>query len=154
MFGKNNQKKEEIKRRKNLEKILEFSNNKLWKSFSKNKRNKIIDKYYNLIDSSNIDIRILLEESRQTRITFGTLALAMLFGVFSSALASIMLKYTPNNLWGDIGVVICFLVVFAMILKLVGDFTKDDFRNYKILDRLLKLVEGDEIIKNNSISKK
>lgn len=153
MSGKNNQKKEERKRRQELEKVLEFSNKELWRNLSKTKQNKVIGKYYNIIDSSNFDIKILLDDIRQTRITFAVLIMGMLLGIFASVFASIILKYIPDKKLYDIIMVVSFMAIFWSLIKAVGGLTKEDFREYKILDRLLKLVESDEIVKNNNISK-
>ena len=132
----------EITAKRDIAKRLSKSNKKLWKSLSKEKQEKIVDRYYHASDIENIGIHAVLENNRSIRREFAFLMLGLLFGVFGNLFGSVLEKYLPSNGWTDFFLVSGFFALLAAIVSMATQLSAETLGDYKVLEHLLGMTDN------------
>lgn len=124
---------------KSIAKRLQRSDGALWSSLTKEERDTVLETYYDSLSLNALGLTRILENNVSLRQNFGMLILGLLFGIFGSAVASIILKYLPQQDWRiDIAIGVVFVAFMLWFFRETNKALAEHLAEEDVLGFLVK----------------
>jgi len=130
--------------KKDIASRLKLSDEKNWKSLSKDTQKRVVEKYLEIRNEDFAGLKELLRENAKSRREFGLLFIGLILGVCTNVIAAILVKYFPQGVWNDIASTLLALLFLVFFILNINRWLAEDLGSEKIINRLLDLIQEQE----------